>query len=393
MPDLNTQRVETGAIDEQTCRTSLTQQWLLECKEDLARHPITAYNLIDVLICGEEGFVRIAADLQAASESIEMACWGFDPGMEVTRGGRNTWPRGHTLGSLLEQKANQGVKVRLLAWYDAIGSGVQKNLIGHSEVLPQTRSERLGMAGAMAGGPMVAGYQPRHAQAGAGTPRDDRHDYCVLWWRRALAGDIPNMEVRLRAGNTEKVKASLERAEIAPGDRPSGASGSAQGLAHERRLIEKFATHHQKTILIDYEREEGRKAVGYVMGLNSVTDYWDSPAHHFNDPRREVDWACKSELAKALGSSQKVSRDPYQDYAARLRGEALQDVDRNFSSAWQRAQPGRKPLAALHRKAPQQLPVRGPGRRIQVVRTQPEEGDHTIQRAYWQATRSARRCR
>lgn len=206
-----------------------------------------------------------------------------------------------------------------------------------------------------------------------------------------VAGEIPNLEIRLRAGNTEKVKASLERAEIAPGDRPSGASGSAQGLAHERRLIEKFATHHQKTILIDYEREQGRKAVGYVMGLNSVTDYWDSAAHHFNDPRREVDWACKSELAKALGSSQTVSRDPYQDYAARLRGEALQDVERNFSSAWQRAQPGRKPLAALNRQVPLKLPVRpGPGRRIQVVRTQPEEGDHTIQRAYWQATRSAR---
>jgi phosphatidylserine/phosphatidylglycerophosphate/cardiolipin synthase-like enzyme len=36
------------------------------------------------------------------------------------------------------------------------------------------------------------------------------------------------------------------------------------------------STAHQKTILIDYDHAHGKHAVGYVMGLNSVTDYWDN---------------------------------------------------------------------------------------------------------------------
>lgn len=48
-----------------------------------------------------------------------------------------------------------------------------------------------------------------------------------------------------------------------------------------------FATHHQKPILIDYAHDGGSDAVGDVMGLNSVTDYWDTQQHEIDDPLRE----------------------------------------------------------------------------------------------------------
>ena len=34
--------------------------------------------------------------------------------------------------------------------------------------------------------------------------------------------------------------------------------------------------------------DDGSRAVGYVKGLNSVTDYWDTEAHLIEDPRRET---------------------------------------------------------------------------------------------------------
>jgi phosphatidylserine/phosphatidylglycerophosphate/cardiolipin synthase-like enzyme len=393
MPNLITQRTETAPIDEQTCRATFTLQWLLERKEDIAHHPITAYNDIRVLVCGEEGFGQIAADLEAARESIEIACWGFDPGMELRREGDH-WPRGETLGGLLERKAQEGVQVRLLAWYDRMGSRKQSNLIGYSDRWrhkvsdPREREPKV--------------YWNADGSASIGptgvNPYTDRSDHCVSWWERALRGQIPHLEVRLRAGDDDSVKASLASADIDAQDRPSMAAPGNFPILNEQRLHEWFGTHHQKSILIDYARGSGRAAIGYVMGLNSLTDYWDSTQHHFNDPRREVDWkggalpltAFKSALGKALDGTRFVSRDPYQDYAARLRGQVLEQVERNFSTAWRRTKPESRPLPPLARSVPPKLARPGAGRRIQIVRTQPEEGDRTIQRAYWQATRSAR---
>ena len=91
MPDLQTQRTETivlGSCAPGT-RVSLTLQWMLELEEDVREHPITAYNAIEVKVCGQEGFASLAADIEGARQSVEMACWGFDPGMELQRSGEH----------------------------------------------------------------------------------------------------------------------------------------------------------------------------------------------------------------------------------------------------------------------------------------------------------------
>ena len=148
-------------------------------------------------------------------------------------------------------------------------------------------------------------------------------------------------------------------------------------------------THHQKTLLIDYAWQEGEKAVGYVMGLNATTDYWDSGEHCFDTPRRETDWARKSETAKA-SKDRAISRDPYRDYACRLRGPALRDVQRNFVKAWARAGGQTRPDDAD--KEPAKLrEAASPGSRVQIVRTQPQENsEKSIKRLYWQASSFAR---
>ncbi|KGT85954.1 hypothetical protein NH00_26425, partial [Enterobacter cancerogenus] len=42
-------------------------------------------------------------------------------------------------------------------------------------------------------------------------------------------------------------------------------------------LLAATATHHQKTVLVDYELPE--HAVGFVMGHNMLDEYWDTDDH------------------------------------------------------------------------------------------------------------------
>lgn len=66
---------------------------------------ITRKLIVD--ICGKDGFAAIARDIAAAKESIDLVCWGFDPGMELDRNGYN-WPGEDTFGDLLIAAGRRG---------------------------------------------------------------------------------------------------------------------------------------------------------------------------------------------------------------------------------------------------------------------------------------------
>lgn len=405
-----------------------TQQWLLE--KSLS-HSITTGNTLQTFIGGEEGFRQIAADLDAARQSIDLVCWGFDPGMALVRAQSrpaHPWAMGEPYGELLRRKAAQGVLVRLLVWYSPRGSAVQNSLVGYVNpdepmsggVINVTSDEMGAVTSGMSSG--IGGYAHAPARRPAPSVAEQRQDYCTRWWREATAGMIPNLEVRCRDGVAGKVKASVGN----EADPPSAAGGQLGGYFDEKELIENWATHHQKPILIDYGHAgksagqgPGHKAVGFIMGLNSVSDYWDSAEHRFDDPLREKDHEGRSDaLSRAVARTRPISRKPLRDYACRIEGPALIDVYRNFSEAWNRAallpklrcasnaghqavrsadlNPALAP-AALARTDAAPLGLR---LRLQVLRTQPEEGgrdvqgawpfDKSIKQAYFQATASAR---
>ncbi|MGK5025947.1 phospholipase D-like domain-containing protein [Janthinobacterium sp. RB2R34] len=126
-----------------------------------------------------------------------------------------------------------------------------------------------------------------------------------------------------------------------------------------------FATHHQKMLLIDYEIPT--QAAGYVMGHNSVTDFWDTAEHHFRDIRREriydiehvqlqkAAWkegerydsaspgyrlspaqqATKERLVQSYMDKNSHVAKPYQDVSCRLHGPILHDLNQNFCQAWE----------------------------------------------------------
>lgn len=373
----DTHNRSVAPMGENTCRAVGSAQWLLEKSED-AHAPRYHANVLEPYICGQEAFEQIAKDIRNAKGSVEIICWGFDPAMELIRTG-TVWPRGETWGGLLrdvaEGKHNAGkpVQVRLLAWYGFLGDKLgAHNLPGHHEAATYeiNRAVSRGMTAAVWPG----GESAMPSPAEPSQPRDRREVFNAQWYRNALSGQSKHLAVRKRDGKLGAVYRSLKE------------EPNPRGLPESLSML-LVPTDHQKTILIDYEHEGGRHAVGYVMGLNSVTDYWDTTEHLFDDPRRGASWEGAGDDGPGL--------KPYQDYACRIQGEALVAVSKNFTDAWNRAEGGGTRIERPHdlNKPPAGLSsnLKGIARhRTQIVRTQPEESDKTIQRLYQQATSFAR---
>ena len=422
---LKTRRPVPVPVDACVRTGTWTQQWLLEKAVSL---PVREGCAIQTFIAGQDGFRHIAADIEAATESINLVCWGFDPGMALVRDKddpRFPWAQGEPYGELLKRKAAQGVKVRLLVWYSPRGSALQNSLPGYANpdefllggVVSRTWDEwqninrALVYSSSPGAGAIVEPARPLKPLSAY------RQDYCTLWWREATSGQIDHLEVRCRDGVRDWVKLSLSTEADAPYD-ALPVLGATQYVS-EKSLLEDHATHHQKPIVIDPTQPATQ--VGYVMGLNSVTDYWDTIAHQVDDPRRELHLQGENdELANAaLKARQPISRKPLQDYACRVQGAVIQDLWRNFSTAWNRAALLPKlPAASNARHEARrsadlnpELPVQQRPKsadpaggaftgRLQIVRTQPEEPhrstdhrtptDKSIKAIYWQACESAR---
>lgn len=400
-----TQKKDRTPLNEQSRVGKTTLQWFLE--KDVKTHPIHNKNELEFLICSE-GFSALEQDLRKASSTIDLVCWGFDPAMELSRmnatadpamDGYKTWPRGTPYGDLLALKAAQGVKVRILLWYDSafldaiqnsplavayrpmylmhmVRGGVKQaiNVLAvNAPDLPMAWQPMPMFATQYQQGPRM---QMRHAKP---TNAQVRTAYAKAWWQAALSGGIPNLEVRFRQGDADAA-AALKSAHL-----PKGRD------VIEDMALNFAATHHQKPVLIDYHPGQGANpkaapnTCGYVMGLNSVTDYWDTPEHLYNDPRREVAFGKGAHWLKPWHLK------PYRDYAMRVQGQSLTCLNQNFVKSWDSAQTTRLawPAGSLQKARAAIVPPAVGAHRTQIVRTQPEEGDATILKTYVQACSNA----
>lgn len=385
-------RAEEVHIDEVSCKATSTIQWFAEDKNKKgnATHPITHNNKLSVHICGKEGFAAIARDIAAAKESIDLVCWGFDPGMELVRNGYN-WPRAETYGDLLIAAGRRGVRVRLLVWYSYSGGKVQKHMPGHTHGTNPWRIQTGDIEVQQLNSARSLQLIREHAQENRhkkewNMPGDKlaamaREEYCCSWYKAAFKGRLANISIRTRDGDSGSIGESLDQETRKPD-------------VVERKLFTLGGTHHQKPILIDFAYDDGKKAVAYVMGLNSLTDYWDTPEHCVENPLREQGGA-KTKQERAEGVDEFFDFDtlkPYRDYACRIEGgRALIPVHENFERAWERAA-GTTPAKPYVCSAPPSALLRKAASgdsTVQIVRTQPEEDDFTIKDIYFNATRVA----
>lgn len=282
---------------------------------------------IEPLICGEDVFRQVAKDVASARNSVDIITWGFDPGMVLVRGA--TAEDGMRYGDLLKRIATRKknpVKVRLLVWHDDMASHMlMKNNPGfYGTMFPSIDG-------------LINAYYSESHQA-----------YNADWYAKVCADEIPNIHLHVRNVPTKFLTQGLED-ETAPWN-PSA------------NMTKMYISHHQKMLLIDYETP--KLAKGYVMGHNSITDFWDTKEHKFRDIRRErfytMDHGKLQKKAWKQGQyfegpnyrlTEAQQRDkeravqsyidqnsyvtkPYQDVSCRVLGPILYDLNHNFCQAW-----------------------------------------------------------
>ncbi|MGD7133516.1 phospholipase D-like domain-containing protein [Ralstonia pseudosolanacearum] len=320
------------------------------------------------LVNGEEAFGAVYDAIAAAKHSIDIICWGFQPSMYFKRGSgaQGTLP----IGDLLEAMGKQGVKVRLLVWSDSL------HLAQFSEN--------------MTPGNNVASYR-------SDTRNSTQREFDQLWYWRANLNNVTKgsaakwlmpgtamQEIAKAIRNHALRDKALTNVEFATRDFNLGERAEiawrtwTQGKDTGRSTFTKDAnaaamagepSHHQKMVLVDYEMPE--RAVGFVMGHNTLDAYWDRDDHGY------------TRMHPQMGRN---DHHPRQDMSSRVTGPILQYLNRNFCQAWsdatgQQLEAGRAAIASqLKLRRDFDTPVMA-----QILRTQSQHGKRDIEAMYLQA--------
>lgn len=305
------------------------------------------------LVCGEEAFGAVYDAIVNAQHTIDIICWGFQPSMYFKRGtqGQGTVP----IGQLLLEKARQKVRVRLLVWGD-------KYLLAQN-------AENM-----MPGG---------RASVAADNRNSTQREFDA-WWYDQVGFDKKNKDgIKNTVGCMRRDPAFgdiefatrdfefKERAEIVwrTGKHSEYGERGTQAKVMNGVFFGAFPTHHQKMVLIDYEYPE--LATGFVMGHNTLDEYWDTTAHSH------------------LRMHPQMGRNgfhPRQDISAKVTGPILIDLNENFCQAWDAATGQQLKKARSSAKQPllrcgtNDVPVRA-----QILRTQSQYKVRDIEALYLQA--------
>ncbi len=230
-------------------------------------NPPRSGNMMVPLINGERAFESVYDAINKAKISVDIVMWGFEPSMRLKR------PKGERLGELILRKArsNPPVKIRILVWNSPIpGAGNP----GYKYISDSRRNN----------------------------PNPDDATYNDIWFKDLHKDKSVRLLWRNFTANQKAFRSHLmpiideESSYLRP------------------KLLSAFPSHHQKTVLVDYESP--KHAVGFVMGHNLKHEYWDTDTHEFDSSLRKKD-------AK-----------PWQDLSCRVYGPILYDINSNFSKAW-----------------------------------------------------------
>jgi phosphatidylserine/phosphatidylglycerophosphate/cardiolipin synthase-like enzyme len=324
------------------------------------------------LVNGEETFGAVHEAIEKATHSVDIICWGFQPSMYFIRGASHslctadvptvggvkgvTWQHA-CIGELLMQKAKQGVKVRVLGWempFNTAGVGGEANLPGKGRVPIDDRKMQ--------------------------SATDDQYAYDRKWFAMCSIAGIPMPLWRdlERPAFASRGFSLFDRAEIIHQARYHGSDPNLS--ASTLGALGAFATHHQKTVLVDYEAPE--HAVGFVMGHNTLDEYWDTDRHS----------ALKRDPASKPAPNAGPRGDtPRQDISSQVAGPILEHLHHNFATAWFDAtgedlMTSRDAMALGKRL---KCPANQQRHFAQILRTQAQEGRRDIEKLYLQAVNNA----
>ena len=305
------------------------------------------------LVNGEETFRAVHLAISKAKATVDIICWGFQPSMYFIRDGISP-----CIGDLLIAKAREGVKVRILGWempFNSAGFADEANLPGKGPFRIKDRA-----------------LQPS---------TDDQYAYDRQWFANCSLPD--NMAASHLAARATPVFVSrgfsvFERAEIA--HQAKYKSLDPHISATTQFILTTTATHHQKTVLVDYELPD--RAVGFVMGHNMLDEYWDTDDHTALN---------RNKGTKPAANKGPRGDTPRQDISSQVSGPILEHLHHNFASAW-RKKTGEDLLDLRQAKAigpHMQCTPQATRQLAQILRTQAQEGKRDIEKLYLQAVNNA----
>lgn len=296
-------------------------------------------NIITPYICGSEYLPALKAALNAATKSIYISIWGFDPMLNLAHTGRLSYATEDVIGEILRKKAESGVEVKVLVFYTRLVDTGENNV-----------------AGVFAYSALSDGFS-----AVKDKPLSDYGVslYQKQWMARAAEGKLPNLQLSTRPGTNEDVSSqSLEQL-----NERRKALGQGYGPS---KILQSTLTDHQKMVLIDHTLPN--QANGFVQGFNLLPDYFDDIEHPYH-------------------SSQRQGEQLIQDIGVGIKGTALVDLYHNFKESWNgnlryksteliTSPPDIDRLAALYRSSPYH---------VQILRTWPKTEEFNIERFYQNA--------
>lgn len=321
-----------------------SMNWFLDSQES---SPVAA--TFRPLINGKEAFTTLHEKIEKAEHSIDIAIWGFQPSMHLKRDGKSK-----CIGDLLIEKAKAGVQVRILVW--SIPFKIQ------------TFSEaNMGNApGVFKGGvPGVTNaqrqydrnwYLAREGKLHTLDPHASQNiqkSYPHLW---ELSKSSYQNNLKFKTRSVESQSNQYEDKEL-----PENAKST----------LRLFPSHHQKTVLIDYEVPH--KAVGFVMEHNMLDNYWDDNSHI-------------SGKVSAPNQGKNVDT-PLQDVSSIVSGEVLWYINRNFCQSWDKVSSeklGEKRKALTFDKYPFNKSAGGTPLMAQILRTYDKPDIEDIKKIYLQ---------
>lgn len=326
----------------------LTAPWFV-C--DTQYHPAPASY--EPLVNGEETFRAVHLAIASAKKTIDIICWGFQPSMYFIRDGKAP-----SIGELLMAKAREGVQVRVLGWempLNAAGMAGEANLPGKGPIRLSDRALQ--------------------------SSTEAQYAFDRKWFAACRVADS-EAAGRVDSGLPLFVSRGFswrERAEVAHQVKYHSLDSAIS--ARMRQTLRLSATHHQKSVLVDYELADC--AVGFVMGHNMLDEYWDTDQHSALN---------RSGYDKPAPNRGPRGVQPRQDISCKISGPLVEHLHHNFASAW-RKETGEDLLASRQAIAVAQkldfntgtgTPMMG-----QLLRTQAQEGRREIEKLYLQAVNNA----
>lgn len=293
------------AIKNEGLSATYSPTWLLTDSE----YPPTGSHF-EYLINGQAAFGRLYEEISKAKTSIDIAIWGFQPSMFFKRDGESL-----CIGELLAKKAYEGVEVRVLVWTMALHL--------------QTFTEDTTNLGA-------SKYASKKITGTTTTQReyDEAWYYAVGFDKAIYPSERMKLGVSLQKtmcthinklfNNKEKLKnLSFETRKV---KRQSNNYVDKELSLFTKKTLNNTASHHQKTVLIDYYFSSKYKPTdisprGFILEHNMLDTYWSTNNHS---------------IKTTAPNKGKNVATPLQDHSSFLKGPILHHINHNFCQSWNR---------------------------------------------------------